>query len=85
MHVGEFGNSSLVRVRVIFTVSPLWVSLVSSVTWERGREEARLVLTCVEHKHYRATTCLLTTLELQVLACVTVQSTSGDQITLKAN
>lgn len=35
MHTGEVEGSWLVRVSVILTVSPLCVSLVSSVTWEQ--------------------------------------------------
>lgn len=35
VHTGELAGSSPVRVRVIRTVSPLKVSLDSSVTWEK--------------------------------------------------
>lgn len=35
MHTGELAGSSPVRVTVIFTVSPLRVSLDNSVTWEK--------------------------------------------------
>lgn len=35
MHTGELAGSSPVRVIVIFTVSPLRVSLDNSVTWEK--------------------------------------------------
>lgn len=51
MHTGDLADSWLVRVSVIVTVSPLWVSLVSSVTWEKGEVKAQLILKCPERRH----------------------------------
>ena len=73
MHTGELAGSSCVRVIVIFTVSPLRVSLDNSVTWEKKYSTCTLQISPkpAESRCDKANTIsyTLTKTKLRVLLC----------------